>query len=242
VSWLFNDRQFLCRAVAVHFPDGTRALAVYSPPDFTHPLDPGVTRPRTVRAHMGVSGYVVSPYGGEERSWLGPGRCQFTMVLQVDPKVRRGGCAARAPAAAARVRGRWPCGRQQHEECTDSGSLPGTCATPLPHGTPPSSLLLGCPVRSPHVRCAARRRVPVRHPQGGVPLPVYNTVHMMMPTYLQRIKMAAARLKPCEIEAINERQAGLLAASQAELDKARGKTGGAKGPAAAAARDGMGAQ
>lgn len=87
VSWLFNDRQFLCRAVAVHFPDGTRALAVYSPPDFTHPLDPGVTKPRTVRAHMGISGYVVSPFAGKERSCLGADRCQLTMVLQVDPKV-----------------------------------------------------------------------------------------------------------------------------------------------------------
>jgi hypothetical protein len=65
MSWLFNDRQFLCRALGVAFPDGTRALAVYSPPDGTHPADPGVTKARTIRAHMGVSGYVVSPYAGE---------------------------------------------------------------------------------------------------------------------------------------------------------------------------------
>lgn len=64
MSWLFNDRQFLCRALGVAFPDGTRALAVYSPPDGAHPADPGVTKPRTIRAHMGVSGYVVSPYAG----------------------------------------------------------------------------------------------------------------------------------------------------------------------------------
>jgi len=87
MSWLFNDRQFLCRGVGVHFPDGTRALAVYSPPDGTHPLDPGVTKARTIRAHMGVSGYVVSPHAGEERTYLGHDRCQITMVLQVDPRV-----------------------------------------------------------------------------------------------------------------------------------------------------------
>jgi hypothetical protein len=87
MSWLFNDRQFLCRGVGVAFPDGTRALAVYSPPDGTYPGDPGVTKSRTIRAHMGVSGYVVSPYAGEERSYLGQDRCQITMVLQVDPRV-----------------------------------------------------------------------------------------------------------------------------------------------------------
>lgn len=87
MSWLFNDRQFLCRGVGVAFPDGTRALAVYSPPDGAYPGDPGVTKPRTIRAHMGVSGYVVSPYAGEERSYLGQDRCQITMVLQVDPRV-----------------------------------------------------------------------------------------------------------------------------------------------------------
>jgi len=35
---------------------------------------------------MGVSGYVVSPYG-EDRQYLGRDRCQITMVLQVDPRV-----------------------------------------------------------------------------------------------------------------------------------------------------------
>lgn len=88
MSWLFNDRQFLCRGIGVAFPDGTRALAVYSPPDGAVSNDPGVTKSRTIRAHMGVSGYVVSPHAGEERTFLGPDRCQITMVLQVDPRVR----------------------------------------------------------------------------------------------------------------------------------------------------------
>lgn len=48
-----------------------------------------------------------------------------------------------------------------------------------------------------------------------MPLPVYNTVHMMMPMNLQRIKMAAARLKPAEVKEIHARQAALLAASKA---------------------------
>lgn len=87
MSWLFNDRQFLCRAVGVAFPDGTRALAVYSPPDGTYPGDPGITKARTIRAHMGVSGYVVSPHAGEDRTYLGCDKCQITMVLQVDPRV-----------------------------------------------------------------------------------------------------------------------------------------------------------
>jgi START domain len=89
MAWLFNDRQFLCHAVSAHFPDGTRALAVYTPKD-PHPADPGTgAKSRTVRAHMGVSGYVVSPHAGEERRLLGPDRCQITMVLQMDPKVRQ---------------------------------------------------------------------------------------------------------------------------------------------------------
>eukprot|EP00775_Hariotina_reticulata_P010940 gene10940-11094_t len=46
---------------------------------------PGAEKPRTVWAHMGVSGYVVSPHG-EERRYLGRDRCQITMVLQVDPR------------------------------------------------------------------------------------------------------------------------------------------------------------
>jgi hypothetical protein len=54
-----------------------------------------------------------------------------------------------------------------------------------------------------------------------VPLPVYNTVHMMMPTYLQRIKMAAGRLKPCELSGMVSRQVQMLAASKAEADKAQ---------------------
>lgn len=87
MSWLFNDRQFLCRAVGAAFPDGTRALAVYSPPDGTYPGDPGISKARTIRAHMGVSGYVVSPHAGEERTYLGCDKCQITMVLQVDPRV-----------------------------------------------------------------------------------------------------------------------------------------------------------
>lgn len=146
MSWLFNDRQFLCRGVGVAFPDGTRALAVYSPPDGTYPGDPGVTKSRTIRAHMGVSGYVVSPYAGEERSYLGQDRCQITMVLQVDPR-------------------------------------------------------------------------------GGVPLPVYNTVHMMMPMNLQRIKMAAGRLKPAEVQHIHKRQEALVAASKAAAAAAEGLKG-----------------
>lgn len=76
MSWLFNDRQFLCRALGVAFPDGTRALAVYSPPDGAHPADPGVTKPRTIRAHMGVSGYVISPYAG---GWTGR-RARFSLA------------------------------------------------------------------------------------------------------------------------------------------------------------------
>lgn len=86
MSWLFNDRQFLCRGVAVHFPDGTRALAVYTPSAPSH-CDSKTSKSRTIRAHMGVSGYVVSPYAGEERKYLGDDKCQITMVLQVDPKV-----------------------------------------------------------------------------------------------------------------------------------------------------------
>lgn len=88
MSWLFNDRQFLCRGVGVAFPDGSRALAVYSPPDSPpYPGDPGIKKARTIRAHMGVSGYVVSPHAGEERTYLGEDKCQITMVLQVDPRV-----------------------------------------------------------------------------------------------------------------------------------------------------------
>lgn len=84
---MFNDRQFLCRGVAVHFPDGTRALAVYTP-SAPHPSDTAALKSRTIRAHMGVSGYVVGPYAGEERRYLGVDKCQVTMVLQVDPMVR----------------------------------------------------------------------------------------------------------------------------------------------------------
>lgn len=51
--------------------------------------------------------------------------------------------------------------------------------------------------------------------QGGVPLPVYNTVHMMMPMNLQRIRSAAARLKPAEVQDIEQRQAAMEAASKA---------------------------
>jgi hypothetical protein len=89
MSWLFNEREFCCRGVAAHFPDGTRALAVYTPCE-PHPNDKGVSKPRTIRAHMGVSGYVVSPYADESRQHLGDDKCQITMVLQVDPMVRRG--------------------------------------------------------------------------------------------------------------------------------------------------------
>lgn len=61
--------------------------------------------------------------------------------------------------------------------------------------------------------------------QGGVPLPVYNTVHMMMPMNLQRIKMAAGRLKPKEVTAIHARQAALVAASKAAAAAAEGLEG-----------------
>ncbi|KAF8069475.1 hypothetical protein HT031_001591 [Scenedesmus sp. PABB004] len=152
MSWLFNDRQFLCRGISVHFPDGTRALAAYTPSD-PHPADGGVTKPRTVRAHMGVSGYVVSPWADEERRCLGPDKCQVTMVLQVDPK-------------------------------------------------------------------------------GGVPVPVYNSVSMMMPMNLQRIKAAAAKLKPCEKAAMLQRQLDVVATSRAEAAAsagARRQSGGGGG-------------
>lgn len=141
LSWLFHERQFLCHGVGVHFPDGTRALAIYSPPDGTHPLDPGVTKPRTIRAHMGTSGYVVTPWAGEDRQFLGTDRCQVTMVLQVDPK-------------------------------------------------------------------------------GSVPLPVYNATAMIMPMNLQRVKMAAAKLKPEEVAEMLQRQAQVVDASKAEAAKA----------------------
>lgn len=55
-----------------------------------------------------------------------------------------------------------------------------------------------------------------------MPLPVYNTVHMMMPMNLQRIKMAAARLKPAEVLRIQQRQAGMLAASKQAAAAAAG--------------------
>jgi hypothetical protein len=61
--------------------------------------------------------------------------------------------------------------------------------------------------------------------QGGVPLPVYNTVHMMMPMNLQRIKMAAGRLKPAEVQHIHKRQEALVAASKAAAAAAEGLKG-----------------
>jgi ribosomal protein L12E/L44/L45/RPP1/RPP2 len=51
---------------------------------------------------------------------------------------------------------------------------------------------------------------------------VYNTVHMMMPMNLQRIKMAAARLKPKEVQEIHKRQVALVAASKAAAAAAVG--------------------
>ncbi|WIA10268.1 hypothetical protein OEZ85_010466 [Tetradesmus obliquus] len=145
MSWLFNEREFCCRGVAAHFPDGTRALAVYTPAE-VHANDKGVSKPRTIRAHMGVSGYVVSPYADEARQHLGNDKCQITMVLQVDP-------------------------------------------------------------------------------MGSVPLPVYNTVSMMMPMNLQRVKMAAAKLKPEEKAAMQQRQLQIVAASKAEAAAAAGGKG-----------------
>lgn len=68
--------------------------------------------------------------------------------------------------------------------------------------------------------------------QGGVPLPVYNTVHMMMPMNLQRIKMAAARLKPAEVQEIHRRQAAMVAASKAAAAAAAAKGGRAAAAAA----------
>jgi hypothetical protein len=61
--------------------------------------------------------------------------------------------------------------------------------------------------------------------QGGVPLPVYNTVSMMMPMNLQRVKMAAAKLKPEEKAAMLQRQLQIVAASKAEAAAAAGGKG-----------------
>lgn len=61
--------------------------------------------------------------------------------------------------------------------------------------------------------------------QGSVPLPVYNTVSMMMPMNLQRVKMAAAKLKPEEKAAMQQRQLQIVAASKAEAAAAAGGKG-----------------
>jgi hypothetical protein len=65
--------------------------------------------------------------------------------------------------------------------------------------------------------------------QGGVPLPVYNTVSMMMPMNLQRVKMAAAKLKPEEKAAMQQRQLQIVAASKAEAAAAAAGGKGSKG-------------
>lgn len=58
-----------------------------------------------------------------------------------------------------------------------------------------------------------------------MPLPVYNTVSMMMPMNLQRVKMAAAKLKPEEKAAMQQRQLQIVAASKAEAAAAAGGKG-----------------
>lgn len=51
-------------------------------------------------------------------------------------------------------------------------------------------------------------------------MPVYNTVNMLMPMNLQRVKAAAAKLKPEEKVAMQQRQMEVLAASKLEAAKA----------------------
>lgn len=59
-------------------------------------------------------------------------------------------------------------------------------------------------------------------PQGAVPLPVYNTCSSLMPMNLQRVRAAAAKLKPAEREEMLQRQLAVVAASKAEAAKAAG--------------------
>jgi hypothetical protein len=57
---------------------------------------------------------------------------------------------------------------------------------------------------------------------------VYNAVNMMMPMNLQRVKMAAAKLKPEETAAMLQRQLQIVAASKAEAAAAAGGKGSKK--------------
>jgi hypothetical protein len=65
--------------------------------------------------------------------------------------------------------------------------------------------------------------------QGSVPLPVYNAVNMMMPMNLQRVKMAAAKLKAEDKAAMLQRQLRIVAASKAEAAAAAAGGKGSKG-------------
>jgi hypothetical protein len=48
---------------------------------------------------------------------------------------------------------------------------------------------------------------------------VYNSVNSIMPLNLQRVRQAAARLKPEECKAMAERQMTYVTASKAEADR-----------------------
>lgn len=67
----------MMRVVGLELPDGSRVLVAYSAAGAV-PGDPGV-RPRTVRGHISTSGFVITP--------VEAGKCEVTMVVQVDPKV-----------------------------------------------------------------------------------------------------------------------------------------------------------
>eukprot|EP00877_Chromochloris_zofingiensis_P012689 jgi/Chrzof1/7674/Cz02g32150.t1 len=76
LSFLCHGREFMMRVVGLELPDGSRVLVAYSAAGAV-PGDPGV-RPRTVRGHISTSGFVITP--------VEAGKCEVTMVVQVDPK------------------------------------------------------------------------------------------------------------------------------------------------------------
>jgi hypothetical protein len=210
-SLVFSERQFLVRVMGLELPDRTRVIAVYSLPE-GHALPESVrdvaVPARAVRAHMAVTGAVITPLvvGGGAGAGGGAGHYGHHGHHHHQQHGHHnhsrssgggsGGGAGGGGGGGRRASGSHGHGRHHRHQGASSGTSPLSSPThrhqnqqhqqhqqAFHHPTTPPS----CPQR-----CEVTLLVQV-DPRGGVPPSVVHACALTMPANLQRVRASVQR-------------------------------------------------
>jgi hypothetical protein len=204
-SLVFSERQFLLRVMGLELPDRTRVIAVYSLPEGTSPPDSVrdvAVPPRAVRAHMAVTGAVITPlvmpsgaqqhhqqHGMHGGSGTGSPRHHHAGSV---PSSSGGGSSVGGGGGGSgrRASGSHGHGRHHAYAARASASLLSS-SSPTSHRAQQHASHPFSPTPIPQ-RCEVTLLVQV-DPRGGVPPSVVHACALTMPANLQRVRASVAK-------------------------------------------------